>query len=640
MSVENPNKKTMTKKEIVGQYILMGLATYGAIELVTNSGLTSWIADRIDRPLLPSPRPGNPVLPTNQEGKRLTDIDNNLSGLIRSSLTAYDQWALFGEQRLQPLLDKRQPKETVEVLDKIAENFLFEGVNTLQASWILGYNQDFAKIDPEGNNLWINDEHFNLKNRYERQLVGIWMQTKISIIGKTIDMGLLKGKKDSDVTAEEEILLQRTRLQEDLRLLSWLVKRDAPVKMTDESYVFFPREELIAIARVSQVVDRIGLNIPKSIEWCSNDCLDSIIVKSKIIDENGVEKEKVSKGAGGISRPRLDAVKLKNMAPMLSFTHEIGHLVSDKNGFLDRFKQIEDSPDQNKEVRLKHISDYAMNNVDEDFAETFSLYLLEGDYFRSLLEELKVYSPSEGQVLQEKYDFMKNQLFSGTEFSKDGRMRVPFFEEQEGEFAGITWLPEQRILEIHPNTDIFPGMRQAAKTIPVLTDGGTIKNVQVSFNYDPKNKWYQVGVSNSELINKIILFPFFGDDRTLLKGGVGEMRDPLGEKGKDGSIEFVSLRQPNQVGFLIESLSSVQIGQKRKIMLSEDPKMYPLLTNDYQFGFLNHDDVVDIVDGPRTSDPKTSPDRLVKKMWYVSRENEKYKGWVPEEFVTSEVNKK
>jgi len=54
------------------------------------------------------------------------------------------------------------------------------------------------------------------------------------------------------------------------------------------------------------------------------------------------------------------------------------------------------------------VSGYAMSDAFEDFAESYAYYVLHGDEFRSLA--------GTNDVLQKKYDYLKNRVFNGKEY--------------------------------------------------------------------------------------------------------------------------------------------------------------------------------------------------------------------------------
>ena len=69
-------------------------------------------------------------------------------------------------------------------------------------------------------------------------------------------------------------------------------------------------------------------------------------------------------------------------------------------------------------VRRDFVSGYAMTDPFEDFAETYLIYRLHGDKFRSILPQ--------SIQLQRKYDFMKTIVFEGEEFQTGNTFDTPF----------------------------------------------------------------------------------------------------------------------------------------------------------------------------------------------------------------------
>ncbi len=68
------------------------------------------------------------------------------------------------------------------------------------------------------------------------------------------------------------------------------------------------------------------------------------------------------------------------------------------------------------------VSGYAMTDPFEDFAETYNFYLLHGESFRQMAEQ--------NSALSKKYNFMKNSVFSGVEYSNDQQPNLVFSESR------------------------------------------------------------------------------------------------------------------------------------------------------------------------------------------------------------------
>ncbi|MBI5412798.1 hypothetical protein HZA42_00440 [Candidatus Peregrinibacteria bacterium] len=139
------------------------------------------------------------------------------------------------------------------------------------------------------------------------------------------------------------------------------------------------------------------------------------------------------RGLGGSGSIVLRCLNVTDAELVSVFTHEMGHIVDGSylegsadgsaSGFFDfdepvkiddpssEFYKISwDSESKVKDdaVDLDFVSLYAMSDPFEDFAETYAYFRLHGPEFRKLLNS--------SSMLQEKYEFMKNDVFGGEEF--------------------------------------------------------------------------------------------------------------------------------------------------------------------------------------------------------------------------------
>lgn len=143
---------------------------------------------------------------------------------------------------------------------------------------------------------------------------------------------------------------------------------------------------------------------------------------------------KAHRGLGGSNIVILRAVDMEKTEFFGVLIHEIGHSVDlgyltaskgdkEPSAFLDGKKPVyEGDPSldfyqiswENSETRKKtmsntdFVSGYAMTDPFEDFAESYVYYILHNKDFKSLTQT----SPA----LLQKYNFMKNTVFSGAEF--------------------------------------------------------------------------------------------------------------------------------------------------------------------------------------------------------------------------------
>ena len=65
--------------------------------------------------------------------------------------------------------------------------------------------------------------------------------------------------------------------------------------------------------------------------------------------------------------------------------------------------------------RQDFVSGYAMSDAFEDFAESFNFYILHGEDFRAI--------KTESPILTKKYEFLKNKIFEGVEFTSERKTK-------------------------------------------------------------------------------------------------------------------------------------------------------------------------------------------------------------------------
>ncbi len=144
----------------------------------------------------------------------------------------------------------------------------------------------------------------------------------------------------------------------------------------------------------------------------------------------------VSRGLANSKKIILHTDSVETEAELKSvFVHEMGHIVDlgylkGQNGNVSTFKDgrrviYTDDPSlifytiswQDEKTRKKgtlrndFVSGYAMQSPFEDFAESYIFYRLHGEKFRKIAKE--------SDALDQKYNFMKYQVFAGVEFQKE-----------------------------------------------------------------------------------------------------------------------------------------------------------------------------------------------------------------------------
>lgn len=139
------------------------------------------------------------------------------------------------------------------------------------------------------------------------------------------------------------------------------------------------------------------------------------------------------RGYGGGGSVVLRCLNVTDAELVSVLVHEIGHLVDgsflfgndieNSSGFYDfevpvavddpslnfyRISWTSEKMRKEQSTMLDFVSEYALTDPFEDFAETYTYYRLHGPEFRKLMEF--------NEALQKKYAFMKKYVFDGKEF--------------------------------------------------------------------------------------------------------------------------------------------------------------------------------------------------------------------------------
>ncbi len=141
------------------------------------------------------------------------------------------------------------------------------------------------------------------------------------------------------------------------------------------------------------------------------------------------------RGYGGYGSIDLQCVDMDETELIGVLIHEMGHIADtnflmggnnvasvfiDYNRYLSSDDEsvdfyaiswVDSSQMKRDATKMNFVSLYAMTNPFEDFAETYAMYVLHGGQFKKMAEK--------NNVLAEKYNFMKNNVFFGREFEND-----------------------------------------------------------------------------------------------------------------------------------------------------------------------------------------------------------------------------
>jgi|GEM_PF-2561078 len=179
-----------------------------------------------------------------------------------------------------------------------------------------------------------------------------------------------------------------------------------------------------------------------NLQTCKNIVSDTLsilpkdhVLGLKTINLTGKKMER--RGYGGYGSIDLQCVDMDEMELIGVLIHEMGHITDidfliprEVNGTVSAFTDyntpipiddksvdfysiswVNSSQMKPGAVKFDFVSLYAMTDPFEDFAETYTMYVLHGGQFRKMAEK--------NAALAEKYNFMKNNVFFGREFSND-----------------------------------------------------------------------------------------------------------------------------------------------------------------------------------------------------------------------------
>ncbi|MFA6550186.1 MAG: hypothetical protein WCT36_02410 [Candidatus Gracilibacteria bacterium] len=115
------------------------------------------------------------------------------------------------------------------------------------------------------------------------------------------------------------------------------------------------------------------------------------------------------RGYGGYGEISLQCSDLPDSEIIGVFTHEIGHVVDDSsNNVFYKINWIDSSRKLRGSNKMDFVTGYAMTDAFEDFAESYTMYILHGNSFRNMADG--------NEKIKEKYYFMKDDIFNGVEF--------------------------------------------------------------------------------------------------------------------------------------------------------------------------------------------------------------------------------
>lgn len=239
--------------------------------------------------------------------------------------------------------------------------------------------------------------------------------------------------------------MEKDLAQEDYNDFVKLVDSDLQIEIAPNSWLIMPKEWALGLARVNILFK--SANTPRP---------QKIVIDPEIPSDVNVGG--YYRGAEGIFPEQGMALFLRpNLSPGVIF-HETGHYLEDivnipetrigvreeaeypnhrlgfgKAAAEAQRKAILESRDFGRMDELNaFVSSYAATNPSEDFASTLEDYIMYGPVLRQWIEERKREDPRGTSLLEAKYQYIKEHIAGGEEFSFGGRKkRIGILEWEE-----------------------------------------------------------------------------------------------------------------------------------------------------------------------------------------------------------------
>ena len=293
-------------------------------------------------------------------------------------------------------------EEIIEPLRQLAVNHTLYGAELLsQISKTSQFEADYQQ-----NQVTINGLTFDLAKPVDFHLASAIIDTQL-----TLERWKPSTGEETDRAVKE--------IKINLLSLYYLVGKIDNLYFTKDSFLYFPTDLFVAMGKITQTFKRHDYPIPRTVLaakvaehyigfYQSHDQTHSpftVVLRANILS-NGVIHE--------YSHFLQDAVHYSE-----------GDKKKTEEVSLENYQMIVESAqllyqDQVTDPNNQFVTDYAKENIKEDYAETFTWYFWHGDDLRARLEELKSIDPSSYQIVKTKYEFFKNVVFEGEEFANFG----------------------------------------------------------------------------------------------------------------------------------------------------------------------------------------------------------------------------
>ena len=349
------------------------------------------------------------------EARTREELRQALTQETKSYLEEYDYRLASGNSVLRDSTDpnyqqRRQP-------ERESARFLMERGVTLLSTWGVLNNESGSSFDAEGR-LSIEGKKFAVNQ---------------DVSDFHLAFNLIKAKLSLNVETD---VSNRALVEEDYRDLLEFVDLGQEIEISPDSWIIMPKEWATSLARFTLIIKKGKIPLP-----------EKIVIDPKVSTEMGLGG--YYEGVSGRFPERGQVLNLSSRDGASVIFHEGGHYIADSHAAKRRaigLPQEQEIPnhaldfeaatakaqkEQLLEARSREerrveeldqfISDYSVTNPGEDFAEIFREFLAGGPLFRVTLEERRARSKAGASILQAKYDYMKEKVTGGEEFSFEAR---------------------------------------------------------------------------------------------------------------------------------------------------------------------------------------------------------------------------
>lgn len=367
------------------------------------------------------------------------ELEKVLTELTNDFIREYDYHQAFGNDQIARVSPQNPDPQRESIVNNEREqvNFLVQRGVALLSGWKLlrgGEQPQFdrnLRLHLEGKRLSINE----------------------NITDFHIALNLIRAKLALSV---EKDSLKKELLEEDWEDLMKLVDLRPEIQIGPEAWIIMPREWAINLARVYLIIKRNNLPPPTK-----------FLIDPKELSTTPRQGYYETAHARFPAKGQIVALGPTH-APQKIF-HEMAHYIADTANIKRRvvgprevqFPDLQlafDSVVGKIQESLLHsarkagekklpggiewfVTDYALTNTKEDFAETFQEFCTRGPAFKRRFEQMRVWNPAAAALLEAKQEFMRTELLGGEELSFEARRKRSEIARWEDQFVRLASLP-------------------------------------------------------------------------------------------------------------------------------------------------------------------------------------------------------